>query len=235
NDIVHLVIVVNQLLTDYDAKWINSLYFDKRMEYHNIIQAFSRSNRLNGPTKPFGSIRYYRHIYEMEKNIEDAVESYSGGRSVALFVDKLGGNLIEMNRITEDMHSVFSVENIKNFEKLPEDEESRKKFAQLFDNFNSYLEAALIQGFSWEEKSYNTRVSPNESKEKITVIFTEDMYNAWLQRYKELGVGDGEGNGPVDLPFEINFELAEKNVDRIDYEYLNNNFKKYIRSREEGD
>src|SRR5699024_6332897 len=81
----------------------------------------------------------------------------------------------------------------------------------------------------------NTRVSPNEPEEKITVIFTEDMYNAWLQRYKELGEGRGESDGPVDLPFEINFELTEKNIDRIDYDYLNNNFERCIRSREDAD
>lgn len=234
-DKVHIVVVVDQLLTGYDSKWINTLYFDKRMQYHNIIQAFSRTNRLNGPTKPFGSIRYYRWIYEMEKNIKSAVESYSGGREAGLFVDKLGGNLREMNRITEDMHSVFSVENIKNFEELPKDINSQQKFAQLFNDFNSYLEAALIQGFSWEEQEYITRFSPNEPEEKITVIFTEDMYDAWLQRYKELGKGEGGNGEPGDLPFEINYELTEKNVDRIDYEYLNNNFERYIRSREYGD
>src|SRR5699024_10739426 len=88
-EIIHLVIVVNQLLTGYDSKWINTLYVDKRMEYANIIQAFSRTNRLNGSTKPFGSIRYYRFIHIMAKNIENAVESYSGGRPIGLFVDKL--------------------------------------------------------------------------------------------------------------------------------------------------
>lgn len=234
-DKIHLVIVVNQLLTGYDSKWINTLYFDKRMEYHNVIQAFSRTNRLNGPSKPFGSIRYYRWIYEMKQNINDAVESYSGGRSLGLFVDKLGGNLREMNRITEDMHSVFSVENIENFERLPKDLDAKQKFAQLFNTFNSYLEAALIQGFSWQQEDYITKVSSNEAEEKIKVIFTEEMYAAWLQRYKELGQGSGGSGEPDDLPFEINYELTEKNVDRIDHDYLNNNFERYVRSRKYGD
>ncbi|HFL7350850.1 TPA: hypothetical protein ACG40K_002925, partial [Enterococcus faecium] len=58
-----LVIVVNQLLTGYDSKWVNTLYLDKSLEYQNIIQAFSRTNRLNGPEKPFGTIRYYRKAH----------------------------------------------------------------------------------------------------------------------------------------------------------------------------
>lgn len=233
-DITHIVIVVDQLLTGYDSKWINTLYVDKKMEYQNIIQAFSRTNRLNGPSKPFGSIRYYRFVHTMEENIKDAVRSYSGGRDVALFVDKLGGNLREMNRITEDMHSVFSVDSIKNFERLPEDVDSKKKFAQLFNSFDTHLEAALIQGFTWEEQSYITQVSPNEPEEKVTVIFTEEMYNAWLQRYKELGKSSSGGNGSG-LPFEINYELTEKDADRIDYDYLNNNFKRYVKSRKTND
>ena len=51
-----LVIVVNQLLTGYDSKWVNTLYLDKVMEYEMIIQAFSRTNRIFGIDKPFGSI-----------------------------------------------------------------------------------------------------------------------------------------------------------------------------------
>lgn len=233
-EITHLVIVVDQLLTGYDSKWINMLYVDKRMEYQNIIQAFSRTNRLNGPTKPFGSIRYYRWIYRMEKNINDAVESYSGGRSISLYVDKLGGNLREMNRITEDMHSVFSVDKIENFERLPKEKESRKKFAQLFASFNQSLDAALIQGFSWEIDEYITRVSPNEPEEKITVIFTKKMYDAWLLRYQELASDVEKVEGVDDLPFDIDYELAEKSVGRIDYDYLNNNFQRFVTSQKSG-
>ena len=47
-----------------------SIYLDKVLRYENIIQAFSRTNRLFGPDKPFGTIKYYRKPYTMEKNIE---------------------------------------------------------------------------------------------------------------------------------------------------------------------
>src|SRR5699024_4029766 len=55
-----LLIVVDQMLTGFDSKWLNTLYLDKVLKYENIIQAFSRTNRLFGPDKPFGTIRYYR-------------------------------------------------------------------------------------------------------------------------------------------------------------------------------
>ena len=55
-----LLIVVDQMLTGFDSKWVNTLYLDKVIEYESIIQAFSRTNRLFGNDKPFGVIRYYR-------------------------------------------------------------------------------------------------------------------------------------------------------------------------------
>ncbi|WP_438886819.1 type I restriction enzyme subunit R domain-containing protein, partial [Bacillus cereus group sp. Bce002] len=44
-----LLIVVDQMLTGFDSKWLNTLYLDKVIKYQNIIQAFSRTNRLFGP------------------------------------------------------------------------------------------------------------------------------------------------------------------------------------------
>jgi len=63
---IDLLIVVDQMLTGFDSKWINTLYMDKILQYENIIQAFSRTNRLFGPDKPFGTIRYYRKPHTME-------------------------------------------------------------------------------------------------------------------------------------------------------------------------
>ncbi len=54
------------MLTRYDSKWVNTLYLDKTLEYANIIQAFSRTNRLFVLDKPFGNIRYYRKKHTME-------------------------------------------------------------------------------------------------------------------------------------------------------------------------
>ena len=57
---IDLLIVVDQMLTGFDSKWINTLYLDKMLRYEGIIQAFSRTNRLFGKDKPFGTIKYYR-------------------------------------------------------------------------------------------------------------------------------------------------------------------------------
>ena len=230
---IDMVIVVDQLLTGYDSKYINTLYLDKVRDYENVIQAFSRTNRLMGSEKPFGIIRYYRKVHTMERNIREAVEAYSGSKEAGLFVDKLGSNLLKMNKIYEDMKSVFESNKIYNFEKLPELDEAKQKFANLFKEFNSHLEAAQIQGFIWDRSEYTCEIKPGEPKEKITTLFSEQDYLAWLLRYKELAGNGGGGTGGDSIPFDIDYEIVEKDSARIDYEYLNANFKKYIRLRED--
>ncbi len=86
---IDLLIVVDQMLTGFDSKWLNTLYLDKIIDYESIIQAFSRTNRLFGPDKPFGTIRYYRRPHTMKGYIEAAVKLYSGDRPLDMFVQKL--------------------------------------------------------------------------------------------------------------------------------------------------
>ena len=100
---IDLLIVVDQMLTGFDSKWLNTLYIDKLLRYENIIQAFSRTNRLFGPDKPFGTIRYYRKPHTMEQNIENAVKLYSGDKPIALFADQLETNLKKLNAIFDDI------------------------------------------------------------------------------------------------------------------------------------
>ena len=72
-----IMIVVDQMLTGFDSKWVNTIYMDKLLRYEGLIQAFSRTNRLFGHDKRFGVIRYYRRPHQMERNIEDAFALYA--------------------------------------------------------------------------------------------------------------------------------------------------------------
>ena len=144
-----LLIVVHQMLTGYDSKWVNTLYLDKVLEYEHIIQAFSRTNRLFGPDKPFGTIRYYRKPHTMEENIRKAVALYSGDRPLALFADKLPGNLRRMNELFDEIEAVFSAAGISDFRELPAGMAEKAEFARLFKEFNDVLAAARIQGHEW--------------------------------------------------------------------------------------
>ncbi len=146
---IDLLIVVDQMLTGFDSKWINTLYLDKMLQYENIIQAFSRTNRLFGPDKPFGTIKYYRRPHPMEKLIEAAVKFYSGDKAFGLVVERLDKNLEKLNEIYADIKDLFEQAGIDSFQQLPDDVSERRKFANLFKDFNDYLEAAKVQGFIW--------------------------------------------------------------------------------------
>jgi type I restriction enzyme R subunit len=227
---IDLLIVVSQMLTGFDSKWINTLYVDKMLESADLIQAFSRTNRLYGPDKPFGTIKYYQRPHTMEKNIEAAVKQYSGDKPLGLFVCKLDINIGGMNQIFAEMQLLFAKEHIQHFSRLPEAPELRGQFAKKFREYNQYLEAAKVQGFYWGKQDY---ITPEGVE--VSVLHKEHQYNTLVQRYKELFSNrTGGGSGiDLDLPYDIDSHLTEINTGQIDNDYMNYNFQRYIHALEQ--
>lgn len=211
---INLLVVVDQMLTGFDSKWINTLYLDKMLEYANVIQAFSRTNRLFGADKPFGTIRYYRKPHTMEENINKAIKLYSGDKPLGLFVDKLEENLKKLNNIYSEIDELFCSAKVENFEKLPDDLSERGEFSKLFKVLNDVLEASKIQGFQWNLKELD---------------FDENAYIALLQRYKELSSGDGGTGGGGEVPFDIDGYITEIDTGKIDADFMNSRFNKYLK------
>jgi type I restriction enzyme R subunit len=228
---INLLIVVDQMLTGFDSKWLNTLYLDKVIKYENIIQAFSRTNRLFGPDKPFGTIRYYRKPHTMEQHINRAVKLYSGDKPIALFAQRLESNLNKLNAIYEEIAELFAHARVADFQKLPEDLTVRGKFAKLFKALNEYLEAAKIQGFVWRQLSYEFK--ENKPKTTVTLSFDKSIYLILALRYKELYSGGGGGGDGV--PFEIDGYLTQIDTGLIDADYMNSRFAKYLKSLKSGD
>ena len=218
--LLDILIVVDQMLTGFDSKWVNTLYLDKVLKYENVIQAFSRTNRLfRRDIKPFGVIKYYRQPYTMKQNIDKAVKLYSGDKPLGLFVDKLPQNIKSMNDCYDEIVDVFLSSGIDNFSKLPEDEEAKAKFALLFKKLNKHLEAAKIQGFVWDKLEYD----------KVKLNFGENIYLILALRYKELVGKSVDGNLP-DVPYDVESYLTEISTDDIDANYMNSKFKKYLKA-----
>jgi len=211
---INLLVVVDQMLTGFDSKWINTLYLDKMLEYANVIQAFSRTNRLFGADKPFGTIRYYRKPHTMEENINKAIKLYSGDKPLGLFVDKLEENLKKLNNIYSEIDELFCSAKVENFEKLPDDPSERGEFSKLFKVLNDVLEASKIQGFQWNLKELD---------------FDENTYITLLQRYKELSSGDGGTGGGGEVPFDIDGYITEIDTGKIDADFMNSRFNKYLK------
>lgn len=224
---LNLLIVVDQMLTGFDSKWVNTLYLDKLLKYEGLIQAFSRTNRLFGPEKPFGTIRYYRKPYTMERNVESAFKLYSGDKPLGLFAEKLEKNLEKMNAIYQDIQDLFDAAGVVNFEKLPKEDAERAQFAKLFKKFNDYLEAAKIQGFRWGKLDYEFK-SDGKKIKKIHLLLDENTYLILALRYKELFSG-GSGGATGDIPYDIDSYLTEINTGKIDVDYMNSRFEKYLK------
>ena len=229
-----LLIVVDQMLTGFDSKWVNTLYLDKVIEYESIIQAFSRTNRLFGNDKPFGVIRYYRKTNTMARNIKDAVKLYSGDKPLELFVDKLPKNLEGINTTYKEIKELFTSEGIENFEKVPDDNAVSAKFVSLFNDFNVYLDAAKVQGFIWDKEVYIYDNPATEEHKEYHVYVTKREYDALLQRYKELSPGDGGDGGEKNLPYDLKSYIIEIDSEKIDSDYMNSRFKKYLKELNKG-
>jgi type I restriction enzyme R subunit len=222
---IDVLIVVDQMLTGFDSKWINTLYLDKTLRYEGIIQAFSRTNRVFGYEKPFGTIRYYRKPYTMTNNIENAMGLYSGNSLTGVFVQKIVDNMKAMNESFKLIRDLFICSGIENYEKLPPTNEERAYFAKQFRRLNRHLEAAKIQTFDWSKPRSELYV---ETGEFVELLFDEKTYNILLQRYKELP------KDPVDperdIPFEIESYITEIKAGTIDVDYMNSRFEKYLKA-----
>lgn len=236
-----LLIVVDQMLTGFDSKWVNTLYMDKMLQYENLIQAMSRTNRLfKSNEKPYGVIKYYRRPFTMKAYIDEAVKTYSGDKPTVLFVEKLPYNLKKLNVIYIDISEVFKSSGVSDFTKLPNDHAEKAKFAQLFKDFNHHLDAAKLQGFNWEQDIYTFNDEETGLNETIKLDFGSNDFMALVQRYKELSNGndDENGNGGSDgddIPFDLVGYITEIDTGRIDAAYMNSRFEKYLKNLHQAD
>ena len=250
-DKLGLLIVVDQMLTGFDSKWLNVLYMDKIIKYENVIQAISRTNRIyNRNTKPFGIIKYYRKPYTMEKNIEKAIKLYSGDKPFQLYVPKLDENISKMNFMYSQIADLFESEGINNFTSLPNNDESKRKYVKLYNEFNKYLCAARIQGYVPNNEQNNDNVPKidklfdselsyeekndisEENYEKILSLkspITQDTLDALKQRYIDISKIH-ENNNENEIPYDIDGSLIEIDDGKIDSDYINSKFTKFLKA-----
>ena len=221
-----MLIVVTQMLTGYDSKWVNTLYVDKLLQYVDVIQAFSRTNRLFGPDKPFGIIKYFTRPNRMAKNIDDALELYVD-QPLLVFTDKLESNLEKINQAFITIEQLFKAEGIEYFATLPQAEASRKKFAKEFCEMTKRLEAAKMQGFLWEKTEYE--FLHTNGWVTVKMEFDEQTYKVLLARYRELFTKTTGGGGDDDV-YQLEAYITETGAGTIDAEYINSKFIKFVKN-----
>ena len=224
---INIIIVVNQLLTGFDSKWINLVYLDKVLDYEQYIQTCSRTNRLYGHEKPYGIIKYYRKPNVMEFNAKEALKLYVEHGYENVFVSSLGTNLSNMNKCFNDIKALFIRNKINNFEKLPASENDKKLFADLFNNLSLYIERAIPELFSWAQKKYDT-----EDCGEVIVEIDKLTYDILQQRYAELPKSSSEPGG--DVPYDIKPYLIEISADQINKSFLESKFKEFVKDLTNG-
>ncbi len=204
---VDLLIVVNMFLTGFDAKTLNTLWVDKNLRMHGLLQAFSRTNRKLNSVKTFGNIVCFRNL---EENTNE---------SLALFGDEKAGCIVVLRNF-EDYYNGFDDENGKHhlgYSELVDEllrefpvgqpivlEEKQKLFAKLFGNLLKAVN--LLQCFD----DFKDKVLISERDMQDYQSMYIDVYNKFRNREKH----DKE-DITEDVVFEI--ELVKQVEVNIDY------------------
>ncbi len=181
NTEIDIVIVVNMLLTGFDAKRLNTLYVDKSLKYHDLIQAFSRTNRVETDTKPFGNIVCYRTT---KARVDEAVKLFSQTDSIDTvimkpyedYLSKFNGavkRLLEITPVVESVDSLESEEDIKEFiiafRGVAKLLVSLKTFNQFdLDNTDSIINTQMFEDY--KSKYYELYRKLSNDKEKSSIL-----------------------------------------------------------------
>ncbi|WP_369085977.1 HsdR family type I site-specific deoxyribonuclease [Metamycoplasma spumans] len=235
--VLDLVIVVRQMLTGYDSKWVNTLYLDKVLEYEELIQAFSRTNRLFGrisesdDEKPWGNIRYYRKPYTMNVNIDNAFRLYSNSQESIVFADKIESNIKKINDIANQIIETFEQEGIENFSKLPDDQKVAHDLVSKINNLAKLITAVKLQGFVWPEDQENDYNEILGETIEYDINIDKDAFETLMIRASEYVY---EKEVDKELPnryhhlYELEGGLKAAEVSYVDYNYLEKFFSKLI-------
>ncbi|MGK0271566.1 MAG: type I restriction enzyme R subunit [Cocleimonas sp.] len=151
---IDLVIVAAQLLTGYDSKRLNTLYVDRSLELHGLIQAYSRTNRVFGKEKEFGTIVNFQYPEITKETVDIALKLYgSGGSSSKAIVDTYENSVKKFNLCIEEM--ITSLPDPAEWQTLKADEEALKKFLLAFRDAAEQLNfVEQYYKYKWEDKSF---------------------------------------------------------------------------------
>ncbi len=200
---IDIVIVVSIMLTGFDSPELNTLYVDKNLKYHSLIQAYSRTNRLYDSTKPHGNIVCFQ---DLKDNTDKALELYG---------DKDAKDVVFKKPYDKQLQEFLrALENLKEFVQTPyavddlASEMDKEHFVRLFRELlrkKASLETFIE--FNWDDLQIDEEKF-NEYKSK------------YLDIYEEIKNKKQKGNKEVAPLEEIDFALELIREDYINYDYI---------------
>lgn len=231
---IDITIVVDMLLTGFDSKYLNTLYVDKSLKHHGLVQAFSRTNRVLNDTKPYGNILDFRG---QQKAVDDAIALFSGedtSRSREIWLVDPAPKVIEkyeqaVAAMAEFMaqqgggHSGASSEDDTNKLLEPQGVYNLKGDAARAEFINRFKE---VQRLKTQLDQY-TDLEP-EQAEKINRLLPEDKLRALRGSYLETaqhlkaqqGKSGAEASEAQDAIEQLDFEFVLFSSALIDYDYI---------------
>lgn len=199
---IDLIIVAKQLLTGYDSKWLNTLYVDCDLELQGLIQAYSRTNRVLGKSKEFGTIINFRYPRMTERAVIEALKLYgSGGKSSKAIVDTYEVAVDKLKHLMLIMMETLS--NPADWPLLEKDEQQKKIFITAYKNAAKQLtKVAQYYGFIWDDGAFG---------------MDEHTWLLYRGAYRNVRDKDDDGGDPVELPVLEKTKIAGTTVVNADY------------------
>lgn len=223
---IDITIVVDMLLTGFDSKYLNTLYVDKNLKQHGLIQAFSRTNRILNDTKPYGNILDFRG---QEDSVNEAIALFSGKKDrdrareiwlvdpAPVVVNKLDKAVAELEKFMESQGLECKPEQVSNLK----GDAARSEFINKFKEVQR-LKTQLDQYTDIKEDQVS----------KIEELLPEDTLRAFRGAYietaQQLKVQQGKDIQYKDPAIEqLDFEFVLFSSTIIDYDYIMSLISKY--------
>ncbi|MFY7999270.1 MAG: type I restriction endonuclease subunit R [Candidatus Kapaibacteriota bacterium] len=226
---IDIVIVVDMLLTGFDSKYLNTLYVDKNLKYHGLIQACSRTNRILNDTKPYGNILDFR---QQQSDVDTAIALFSGedtGRAKEIWLVDAAPKVMEKYQT-----AVAAMETFMQSRNLPctpqevfnlKGDEARAEFINVFKE---------VQRLKTQLDQYTDLT--DEQQATIEHLLPEDQLRSFRSSYletakrlKDIQRKEG-GNAPHDV-LQLDFEFVLFASAVVDYDYIMGLIAKYTQNK----
>lgn len=216
---IDITIVVDMLLTGFDSKYLNTLYVDKNLKYHGLIQAFSRTNRVLNDSKPYGTIIDFRGL---ESAVNDAVKLFSDlnedDDAKEIWLVESASQVIAKLAVAKQHLDNFM--QSKGLAPLPEEvinlqgDTAKAEFINKFKEIQR-LQTQLSQYTDLSEQQAETiqAIMPKDELRSFQSVYLETAKRFKVQQEKP----DNQQNDEIQ---QVDFEFVLFNSAMIDYDYI---------------
>ncbi|HRI01955.1 MAG TPA: type I restriction endonuclease subunit R [Saprospiraceae bacterium] len=226
---IDLVIVVDMLLTGFDSKYLNTLYVDKNLKFHGLIQAFSRTNRILNDTKPYGNILDFR---QQQAEVDRAIALFSGEsvaeRAKEIWLVDPAPKVIE--KYQEAVKAMEKWMEDKNMVAEPQEVYNIKGDAARVEFINRFKEVQRLKTQLDQYTDLN-----EEQKAKIENLMPEEQLRSFRSSYLEIAkqlkeIQQKEGDKAPENIQQLDFEFVLFASSVVDYDYIMNLIAQYTQN-----